>query len=83
MREEGGEGGLADAAFAREDEDLVADGGKTGGDEWDVGVGPLGCGGADGLVGATRAGVAFACCFGLWTGAVLWRDGLVQTSIRE
>ena len=59
MREHGGKGGFAHAAFAAEDEDLVFDAGEAGGDEGDVGVGAFGSGGADGLVGAAGAGVTF------------------------
>lgn len=70
VREHGGEGGFADAAFAAEDEDFVLDAGEARGDEGDVGVGAFGGGGADELVGAAGAGVAFAGEIGFGAGAV-------------
>jgi len=71
------EGGFADAAFARQDEDLVLDAREALRDEWDVGVRAFGGGGADGLVGAAGAGVGFAGLLGLGAGAVLWYGELV------
>ena len=43
---------------------------KPVGDEGDVGVGTFGRGGADGLVWAACAGIAFSCEVGFGTGAM-------------
>lgn len=71
MREHGGEGGFAHPALAAEDEDLVFDAREAGGDQRNVGVRAFGGGGADELVGAASAGVAFAGEVGFGAGAVL------------
>ncbi|WDK17239.1 hypothetical protein CGRA01v4_08521 [Colletotrichum graminicola] len=76
VSEEGGEGGLADAALAGKDEDLVGDGGETRGDDGDVRVRAL-CSrrGADLLVRAAGARVCRACRRGLRARAVFWFRG--------
>ena len=74
MRQHGGEGGFAHAAFAAEDQDFVLDAGEAGGYEGDVGVGTFGSGGADGLVGAAGAGIAFAGKVGFGAGAVFCKN---------
>jgi hypothetical protein len=69
VREEGGKGRFANAAFAGEDEDFVSDGGEARGYDGDVGVWAFWRGRADGLVWAAGAGVALACLVGFrpWT----------------
>ena len=75
VREQRGEGRLADAALAREHEHLVADVGEARRDEGDVGVGALGRGRADGLVRTAGAGVGGACALGFGAGTVLGFGG--------
>lgn len=75
MREERGEGGFADAAFAREDEDFVPDAREAGCDERDVGVGAFWGRRADGLVRAAGAGGGEAGGFGFGPGAVFGFGG--------
>ncbi|KZL80026.1 hypothetical protein CI238_07286 [Colletotrichum incanum] len=74
--EEGGEGGLADAALAGEDEDLVGDGGEARGDDGNVRVWTFcGCRGANLLVWASGTGVSRTCRCGLGAGTVFWFRG--------
>lgn len=72
VREHGREGGLADAALAGDDEQLVRDGGHACVDEGQVWVRAFGRRGADLLVGAAGAGVAFAGEIGGGAGAVFY-----------
>src|SRR5690606_22560754 len=65
--------GLADAAFARENQDLVLDGGEAGGDERNVGIRAFGGRGADRLVGTAGACVCLAGLLAFWAGTVLGR----------
>lgn len=76
MREHRAEGRFTDAAFARENEYFVLYRGEACGDDGDVGVGALGCGGAYCLVGAAGAIVSGTSLLRLGTWAVFY-DGVL------
>ena len=80
MRKEGGKGGLADAPFTGEHEDLVSDLRKALGDDGDIWIGAFGSGGADGLVGTAGAGIALTGLFRLGTWTVFFYG--LETSYR-
>ena len=69
MCEKGRERRFADSSLSGEDQDLVSYLGESFGDDWDVGVGAFGRGGADLLVWATGTGIALSSLLGFraWT----------------
>lgn len=56
----------------------MLNGSETGGDERNIGIRAFGSGGADLLVRAAGAGIAFACTLRFGTGAMLYKKSLAR-----